>query len=218
MRARVNVLRAAVLAAAVAMLALPASANAAEIHFDQVEEGGTIAYDGSDYVGTDIIFEQIAHNGVFVFCGTPNGGGGTSDSNCLLDFDTNTGAFVVTAENGLYDSAGVLLPGVAAAPITVLTGTSMGAFGHVTGIPIFAVTGTDTKLAELLEYFGILDPDEWIYTNTEIHTGTAFVTGVASTKTVNEADIVNTIPEPGLLALFGLGLVGLGRQFTRRRK
>lgn len=213
MRARFNVLRAAVLAAAVAMLALPASANAAIIVFDQsthpIPGGGTVDFNGTNYIGTDIVFESINFGSSFAYCDAATSG----PAKCLLDFDTSNGTFVLTAAGGLYDDSG--FDPIVGTTGSILTGT-IATFNLDDTNQILNITGTDTKDAQLLEYFGITDAS-WTFLNTEIGSNGGFPEG--DPVNVANADITNSsIPEPGLLALFGLGLVGLGRRFTRRQK
>jgi hypothetical protein len=159
------------------------------------------------FVGTDIIFEFIVNEstGTTVYCGVLQGDGST-DTNCLLNFDTAADSFVLTAPSGLYDETGALL---AAGPITLLEGT-FSDFGLI-GTTIFGAEGPDTKSEVLLRLLG-LDPAQvqFTYSNSELR--------VAADGTVLEADLSNTsVPEPGVLALFGLGLVAAGRRFARRR-
>jgi hypothetical protein len=207
-------------AAALALLLVPAVASADTITFDQVATGdlGTIVdLGGGDYEGVDIIFQRITHveSGLVVFCGAEFDEVTGTDTNCYLNFDTSTGSFVLTASAGLYDVDGNLLAGSFAGMI-VLDGTFTGFnFTDAGVLGIFAGFGVDSKHESLLNYFGIDPNTNWVYANTEI-TGARQGDG---TYLVNEADIVNVsvVPEPGLLALFGLGLVGAARRFSRRR-
>lgn len=195
-----------VLAIGVLTLALPSMARAADISFDQAspsEQGGTVtASGGGNYVGTDIFFDHIEYNQVDVYCDASQG---TTSTNCLLNFDTAANTFVLTAPAGLYDASGNLLPTLDGSSITVLSGSFTG-FVDVLGQD-FVSTGVDTKNAALLAFFGITS-NSFVFNNTDIHTSTD--------GTVRQADIVNSVPEPGLLTLFGLGLLGVGRKFARR--
>jgi hypothetical protein len=207
-------------AAALALLLVPAVASADTITFDQTISGdiGTI-YDlgGGDYQGEDIIFQRIYHveSDTFVYCGATFDAETGTDTNCYLNFDTSTDTFVLTAEAGLFDSGGNLLLG-SFAGMTVLEGTFT-SFTAIDGVVqwIFVGVGVDTKHESLLNFFGIDPNTSWIYANTNI---TALPVGDGE-YLVREADIsnVSVVPEPGLLALFGLGLVGAARRFSRRR-
>ena len=187
-------------------LALPTTVQAASINFDQAnpsEQGGTVtASSGGNYVGTDIFFDQIAFDGSSVYCDASKG---TTSTNCLLNFNTATNSFELTAPAGLYDPAGALLPNLDGSSITVLSGTFTD-FADAFGTFFFA-QGQDTKNQALLDYFGITSTN-FTFNTTEIHTGT--------NGAVAEADIVNSVPEPGLLTLFGLGLLGVRRKLARR--
>ncbi len=206
-------------AAAIALLLVPAVASAATITFDQTITGnlGTISESGGTVVGDDIIFQRITHveSGTVVFCGATFDQETGTDTDCLLNFDTSTGIFVLTAEAGLFDMDGNPLPG-SFPGMTVLAGTFT-SFNFLTGggLGVFVGFGVDSKHESLLRFFGIDPNTKFMFANTEI-TGSRQADG---SFVVNEADIVNesVVPEPGLLALFGLGLVGAARRFSRRR-
>lgn len=201
----------AIAAVALALLIVPASAHAATvINFDQVSQGGTVTDDGfGNAVGTNIVFEFITYEnpvGTTVstaYCGT------LATDNCLLNFNSGTGSFIVTAPSGLYE--GDLTTQIAPPGSSVVTGTITNVLAWVPTVGFFA-TGVDTKNQALLDYFGVTATN-FNFTNTEI------LLFLNPSGTVTEADFSNfpVVPEPGLLALFGLGLVGVGRQLARRR-
>jgi hypothetical protein len=206
-------------AATLALLAAPTAARAANMSFDQVENGGTVVSSGGgNYVGSDIIFEYITYAGGAAFCGPVANTTTGSNINCLLDFDTATGDFVLTAPSGLYDQFGALLPGLDGSSVTVLSG-SIASFAPIdfgSGLVAFFSSGSDTKLQALLDFFGINATDSSVFdfANSELD--------ILPDGTVQEADLTNDItpfetPEPGLLALFGMGLLGVGRRFARGR-
>jgi len=200
--------RLAIATVALALLITPWTAHAATINFDQVIDGGTITdLGGGDYEGEDIIFNTITYVGTTVYCNDPTTGG---QENCLLNFNTSTGDFDVTSDAGLFDLVGAIPGGTG--PLTVLEGT-IEDWGVLVGT-IFGGVGVDSKHQALLDYFGITDTN-FRFVNTEIFTDGFDRYGVAQ---VNDADIVNSVPEPGILALFGLGLLGVGRQLARRRR
>jgi len=206
-------------AAVLALLAAPTAARAAIMTFDQVENGGTVlSSGGGNYVGSNIIFEYITYAGNAAFCGSSFDSNTGSNTNCLLDFDTASGTFTLTAPNGLYDEFGVLLPGLDGSSVGVLSGTINGFTPISIGgeLVAFFSFGADTKLQALLDFFGINANDQSIFdfANSELD--------ILPDGTVQEADLTNDItpfetPEPGLLALFGMGLLGVGRRFARSR-
>ena len=210
MKRSISALR-ATLGAALAALLLNAAPVDAQviITFDQVENGGTVTADGGgNFTGSNIIFESIASGGTSVFCGTQAGGGQTT-TNCFLNFSTAANSFVVTAPSGLFNLAGANL---AAGPLTLLTGTftNFTTFAGVAGNTQFLSTGFDTKSEVLLRLLGISGTTAFGFNSNDIF--------MNASGNVVEADVVNTqlVPEPGLLALFGLGLLGLGRRMTNR--
>jgi hypothetical protein len=213
MRFRFSKTLAALSLAAFAMLVAPAPARAAVIiHFDQtLVEGGTVLADGT---GEDIVFDLITLEDdatdtilAAVQCGLD------ASEACLLDFNTTTGFFQLTAPNGLYDAGADL------AAYTSDTGSEVGTNeflildGNITEVVAFTsvaavLRGVDTKNAALLDFFNI-DATNFKFLNSEL-----YFSGFGQDN-VDEADLVNSIPEPGLLTLFGLGLVGIGRKLVR---
>jgi hypothetical protein len=201
-------------------------ANAAVIIFDQNggASGGNLSYDGAGggAVGTNIVFDTVNVDGTILTC-----------VGCVLNFTTgpNTidtpffwtwsggGSFVITGQiidpnngNALVAS-GVLLSGSFSGPVPAFAAVGAG----------FAITmngsGTDTKNADLLAYFG-LSPNDFIYASTNI-TGEDCVSGAGNGFScgVVTADVTNTeqpAPEPATLTLFGLGLLGVGTAARRR--
>jgi hypothetical protein len=210
---RMKALRTGLAMAAMALLLAPVSA-AAPIIFDQVEQGGSVVESGGNFTGTNIIFEFVTYNdgsGVQgAYCGTPTFSGllltGTT-TNCFLNFSTSSNSFTLTAPNGLLASDGVTP--IAGTTGILLTGT-FSTFGLDGSGLQFNATGIDSKNAALLNYFGIASGTQFTFNNTEIR--------VDAAGQVTQADLTNTaIPEPGLMTLFGLGLLGVGRKLARRR-
>jgi hypothetical protein len=199
--------------AALALALAPASAQAETIRFDQVQQGGTLTNTGGDIVGTNIIFEFITYDAnddgtpeSIAYCDSSFSILSGSPTNCYLNFEynpsTSTNYFTLTS-SGLYDSSFNLISGTSG---VILSGTFT-SVSFSSGGTIFSGVGIDSKNQALLDYFGSLTTN-FTFNNTEIRT---------ENGTVTQADIVNTVPEPGLLTLFGLGLLGVGRKFARRR-
>ena len=212
------------------------------IDFDNIAlDGGVVtATSGGNYTGTNIVFDSIflrtidsiTGNTIQTFAGVQCGNdtsGGTLSEACTLDFDTATGAFTVTADGGLYDIGADLLPftsdrgNLVLASGGIVVNGNLGDFDFnstVVNIPFvgsitlgtFVGTGTDTKNAALLTFFGLTN-SQFVFANTEITVGAG--------GAVVEADLVNfpiSVPEPGSLSLLGLGLLVAGRAFRRRHR
>jgi hypothetical protein len=212
MRVRIRNLARILSLAAFAMFAMTATARASEIDFSTGDagSGGTITTDGTYWYGTGIPLDLMTVNGTTTYDLSGTGDGAAAGTNCcaVLNFDTSTGTLQVIG--------GVPLLGVADGTV-LLSGT----FTSSTVTPIgdllsFSVTsGTDTKSAALLTALGFDANTTWTFAG--------FTIGLASTNVggyvAQSTDIFNhgSIPEPGLLTLFGFGLLGVGRRLTRRR-
>jgi hypothetical protein len=197
------------------LTASPASALP-RLVFDQNTPGGTVSWAGgtSGLVGTDIRFEFVtgfetpANDGSVLSCiGGP----------CLLNFTTGDflgvisgipswgpgGSFTLTGDLG---GIGDVNP--------ILTGTWISGVRLIPSVG-FVGSGIDSKDPELATFYGI--PPSWSfnYASTNINSSLVF-TGAAFTASVTNADITNTVPEPGTLLLLGGGISALA--LRRRRK
>ena len=154
--------------------------------------GGTITYDGTDVVGTDILI------GALLVEGAPQGNG-TYTADALLNFDTAANTIEI------YGTVDVLV-GV---PTTLLTG-SFASFNYYTvgGNEVFTASGPDTKACALLCELGLAIDTPFNFFGFSIES----INGeVVST------DIVNTaVPVPAAVWLFGSGLLGLVGVARRR--
>jgi hypothetical protein len=213
------------LAAGVALLIAPTNAAADTLLFDQAgAAGGTVSYAGgaAPATGSGISFTSITY---------VEGASSVACVGCVLTFTTgaNTlnvpgvvytwgggGSFVITGSVPLagIGAGSTLLSGTFSGPVPAIA--SMGAGGKLT----LSGTGIDSKNSALLQYFGLAD-SPFIFASTNITAvGCApDTTTGAFSCTVDEADVTNdnrAVPEPGLLTLFGLGLLGLGSVARRR--
>lgn len=194
------------------------------ITFDQVNQGGTIAYSvvGGSLVGTGIVFE------FFTVAGTSADGVYTCDS-CTLSF--TTGNAYGDTDGPLYTFGGggsfVLTGGVGAMGIPLgsvllsgtFTSTPINVAVAQSGIITFTAAGVDTKNADLAAFLGI-DPLQWRYTNSEFSLGEDGGVVVNPDGTfsgnVTQADLQNVkAPEPASSLLL---LLGIGSLLAYRRK
>jgi MYXO-CTERM domain-containing protein len=211
---------------ALALLVMPLRAHAEKIiEFDDVTlRGGSITQSGTIITGSDILFDIITLEDVTsgtiiqaAQCGLSSDPTKVCSMSFTFDTSSNTGTITMTALGGVYDAgpdttvftgdtgAQILAPGA-----NVLSGVlTLGIFTS-TG---FIGVGTDAKAQEILDFFSAGFIQEWDLTNTEIKTSNGVV---LDSDLVNSSDI-QFIPEPGLLALFGLGLLGAHRKLRRKR-
>jgi len=198
------------------LLALSPASQAQIIGFDQPgEPGGTISWTGlkdAPVIGTGISFATVSYDGNVYDC-----------SNCLMSFTSGLANGPLDGGIATFGAGGTIevVGGVPAAGVadgtTLVSGTFTGGavLDQGNGFFSFQGTGPDEKDADLLAFLGV-DAEDFTFSTTDI--GFACVAGVCE---VVNADLDNTavpVPEPPVVGLLGLGLLGVYWQSRKRAR
>jgi hypothetical protein len=200
--------------------------------------GGTVVFDGTRLVGANIGFDLMnaagtSSDGVF-HCSTADGSVTLGTTRCRLSFttgnlvsvtpsgpNTNTYVFGPGGEITLTGYLSTATPGNTAPIIGTTPLVVSGSFDAYTitlqappsgvgGTGVGAGLGFDFKDPMMLAYFGLAADTEFRFTTSQLAIGSCSATAAGFTCNVNNADFQNTVPEPGTLALLGLGLLAIG--------
>lgn len=204
----------------VLVLSLSASpAQATVLDFgDGGATGGTITYNGVNVVGVGIPVDLLkvlfapnpATNGSYDLSGTaPDSLGPGHNGSASLDFSTITDVFTITGDvSGLGVASQALLTGT--------IGTWTFAVDGVKGT-FNVISGTDTKSLDLLHAIGYVGSGPFPFSFGGFSIGVD-PTVAPTVFTATSTDFLNqSVPEPGILILLGIGLSAVG-VFSRRIK
>ena len=206
----------AAVAAVVLMAGSAQAATVIDFTTGLAGEGGTISWDGTNLIGSNIPIGAVSivgaptGNGVFVVSGTASGQGGTNFGS--LNFNTSADTNFVTI-SGCIGALGVGTDSGECVPVDLMNGTFDG--WTTNGHGLLNAFGPDTKSAELLAAINWPLDIPWTFFGFSLTTDT--MTPDGTPYAVISTDIKNTaIPEPATMMLLGTGLLAAFR--ARRRQ
>lgn len=215
MSRRLKMLGAAV-AAVVLMAGSAQAATVIDFTTGLAGEGGTISWDGTNLIGSNIPIGAVTivgaptGNGVYTVSGTASGSGGFGFGS--LDFNTSAENNFVTI-TGCIGALGVGTDSGSCVPVDLMDGsfTSWSTNGH----GLLNALGPDSKDAELLAAINWPADLPWQFFGFSLTTDSMSPDGTP--YAVVSTDIKNTaIPEPTTMMLLGTGLLAAFR--ARRRQ
>jgi PEP-CTERM motif len=207
----------AAVAAVVLMAGSAQAATVIDFSTGLAGEGGTIRWDGTNLIGSNIPIGAVSisgaptGDGVYVVSGSASGQGGANRFG-TLNFNTSANNNFVTI-SGCIGDLGVGTDSGSCVPVDLMNGTFSG--WTTDGQGLLNAFGPDAKGGELLDAIDWPADVPWTFFGFSLTTAT--MTPDGRPYAVISTDIKNTaIPEPATMMLLGTGLLAAFR--ARRRQ